>query len=444
MIDLPSGVIEISSRLRKNGFKSYLVGGSVRDLIMGKKASDWDIATDAVPEKVISLFDKVVPTGIDFGTVSVMTGEGLVEVTTYRKDGRYIDGRRPEKVEFSKDILEDLSRRDFTMNAIALDPVTSEFVDPYDGRADIEKKIIRTVGSPLERFSEDGLRPMRACRFAATLGFEIEKDTLDAIGRTLDIFKKVSVERIHDELVKMLKADKPSVGFELMRRTGMLQIIMPELLAGLGVEQPKEYHKYDVYYHNIYACDRAPRDNINVRLAALLHDVAKPECKKDDTFYGHDGRGCETAESILRRLKFGNATIEAVCNLIKNHMFNYTDEWTAPAVRRFMKRVGVPNIGDLFSLRRADNAAMEREVDHAYLGQLQQRIDGVIAEDNALDVSDLEVDGDELMEALGISPGREVGSILGALLEKVLDDPSLNEKEKLIALARSLKKGAVG
>lgn len=432
----PSGALHIIKTLKDKGFKCFLVGGSVRDILLGRTPEEWDLTTDAPPEMVGKSFHKVVPTGIEYGTVTVLVNDGTFEVTTFRKDEKYTDGRHPSRVKYSKNLEEDLSRRDFTVNTMAYDPTSNEFVDKFGGQKDLSAKLIRTVGNSLDRFSEDGLRSLRACRFAAQLAFEIEAQTFAAIGKTLYITKKVAVERVHDELVKMLSAPQPSIGLEYMRKSGLLKLIIPELLLGLGVEQPAQFHQWDVYYHSLYSCDAAPADNLPVRLAALLHDIAKPLCKKEDTFYGHDQKGREMAEDLLRRLRFSHEHIEKVGILIANHMFNYESSWSDAAVRRFIRRVGLNNIPDLFALRSADTKAMEREIDSGYLNELQRRIDKILAEENALHIKDLKVDGGDVMRELSIPPGPRVGKVLEDLLEKILDDPALNEREKLMELIR--------
>ncbi len=412
------------------------MGGAVRDLLMDRPVYDWDITTDAAPKKVSSLFDKVVPTGIKYGTVTVMLEDGDFEVTTFRRDEKYSDGRHPDKVSFTADLRQDLSRRDFTVNAMAYDPLSGKLCDPFGGRRDLKRKLIKAVGDPLKRFREDGLRSMRACRFAAKLGFSIDRRTLASVSKTLAVFKKVAIERVRDEILKMLSSERPSEGFEYMRRTGLLRIVLPELAKCAGVKQPKKFHAHDVYHHAVYACDAAPRELPMVRLAALLHDISKPECKKGDTFYDHDNKGAETAERIMKRLKFGNEDIREVKNLVRNHMFNYSREWTDPAVRRFIKRVGPDSIEDLFLLRIADMKAMERELDQSYLGEFKDRIRKTLEEQNALNISDLKVNGNDIMKLLKLPQGPAVGRVLSFLLDRVLDDPSLNTKKKLLSLAK--------
>jgi poly(A) polymerase/tRNA nucleotidyltransferase (CCA-adding enzyme) len=435
----PKGALYVIEVLKNSGHRAYFVGGCVRDLLLRRRPAEFDITTDATPLVIQKLFKKVIPTGIEFGTVTVVLDEGSYEVTTFRSDERYLDGRHPEKVTFTKSLEEDLSRRDFTINAMAYDPFSDEFVDIFSGRTDLRAKTVRTVGDPVDRFREDGLRPVRACRFAAKLNFKIEEKTLRAIGEALDRVKMVAPERIHDEIAKMLAAKKPSIGFEYMRVSGLLKLIMPELVVCFGVSQPEPFHKFDVYWHSLHSCDALPKDNYPLRLAGLLHDISKPACKVGTTFYEHDTKGAEVAGEILKRLRFSNSDIDYVKNLIKNHMFNYTKEWSDSAVRRFMRRVGVSSLDDLFLLRVADIKAMEREVPEYGLDELRKRIARIIEEENALHVKDLKVSGEDVMKILGIGPGPRVGAVLNSLLEKVLDDPSLNARESLLKLIKSGK-----
>ena len=438
MIETKTGAAEIIKALKSRGFAAYLVGGCVRDSLLGLRPDEWDITTAAAPEQVTKLFQRTAPTGLDYGTVTVLLPDGQYEVTTFRSDEKYVDGRHPINVRFTDNIHKDLARRDFTINALAYDPETGALIDDFDGQADLKNKVIRSVGDPVERFSEDGLRPVRACRFAAKLGFSIENKTFEAIGKTLEIVKKVAAERLHDELVKLLGAEKPSIGLELMRRSGLLKIILPELEDGYGVEQPPQFHKYDVYRHGLFACDAAPRNDPSLRLAVLLHDIGKPACKVDFTFYNHDQTGAATAESLMRRLKFGNADIERVKNLVANHMFDYSAEWSDSAVRRFLRRIGgVGNAADLFVLRRADAEAMIKVNNGEYLVELQKRIDRIIEEEHALHVIDLKVNGNDVMTILKIKPGPKVGQVLNDLLEKVLDDPKLNDRDKLFEMIKA-------
>jgi len=438
MIKTTAGALEIVGTLQGRGFAAYLVGGCVRDSLLGLAPSEWDITTSAKPDEVMKLFARTVPTGLDYGTVTVLLADGQYEVTTFRSDEQYVDGRHPLNVRFTDDIHKDLSRRDFTINALAYDPATGRLIDDFNGRTDLKNKVIRTVGDPVARFSEDGLRPVRACRFAAKLEFQIEPQTFAAIPKTLAVAGKVALERVHDELVKLLAADRPSIGLELMRKSGLLKLFLPELVACVGVSQPPEYHKYDVYWHSLYACDAAPRTDPVLRLAILLHDIAKPQCKVENTFYNHDQAGAAQAEQIMKRLKFSGADSARVANLVANHMFDYRADWSDSAVRRFLRRIGGPaNVPDLFAVRRADVAAMVRVNNGEYLVELQKRIDKIVEEENALHVNDLKVDGHDVMSVLNLMPGPRVGQILNDLLEQVLDDPGLNERETLLKLIKA-------
>ena len=442
---LPSVLKKMDSFFERAGFDAYLVGGAVRDMLMNKPASDWDIATNASPEQVMAIFRKVIPTGIEHGTVTVIFQGEHIEVTTFRTEADYSDGRHPDKVEYAATIEEDLSRRDFTMNAIAVNLRDGSVADPFDGRADINKKIIRCVGDPLERFSEDGLRPVRALRFAAQLGFGIERETFEAIPKRLDVTEKIAAERFHDELLKMLKSPVPSIGLRLMEETGIMKIFLPEFLACRGVEQ-KGFHNFDVLDHLYYSCDGTDRNNPNVRLAALFHDIGKPSVRalgKDGvyTFYQHEVASAKIAQKILDRLHFSRQTITYVCHLIAQHMFFYEPAWTDSAVRRFLVRIKYREyehvLEDLFDLRRGDLFGMSRVTPPPeQLLDFQKRIEAVLEKDNALTLKDLAVNGRDLM-AEGIPAGKAIGTILNELFETVLDDPSMNTKEKLLPVAKN-------
>lgn len=442
--DIRDTIISIVKTFRDKGYECYLIGGSVRDLVLGREVYDYDFATDARPEEITKLFRRTVPTGIRHGTVSILLKERQFEVTTYRADGTYIDGRRPESVSFSKELRVDVERRDFTINGLVFDPVAGQVIDHVGGVADLREGRIRTIGDPIMRFSEDGLRPVRACRFAAKLEFTIDPATLEAMKQTLHVVKMVSPERIRDEVMKILDAEKPSIGFEYLRESGILDIILPELAQCHGVTQNR-YHIYDIYYHSIYSCDGAPREHPLIRLAALLHDIGKlptrqPGSDGDYTFYNHEVVGAKISRRIMKRLKFSNEQIETVLNLILNHMFHYTNEWTDGAVRRFIRKVGVDNIRDLFILRMADRKGNgARRGLPAPIERLRKRIDHVIEQDNAFSVRDLDINGNILMEELDLVPGPIIGRILNELLESVLDDPSLNTRETLLSMSRAIR-----
>jgi len=442
---IPDYVLKTTKKLDSQGYEAWIVGGSIRDLLIGKPAYDYDIATNAPPEKVMEIFRRAIPTGIKHGTVTVLSGGHSIEVTTFRTDGEYSDSRHPDEVAYAESIFEDLSRRDFTINGIAYNPVTAMLIDPYSGREDINREVIRTIGNPVDRFREDGLRPYRACRFASQLGFKIEENTFKAIALCLHPASKVSAERIRDEFIKILQSPKPSRGIELLRMSGLINIFLPELLTGYGINQNK-YHRYDIYYHNLYTCDAADPDDYRIRLAALFHDIGKYYAKKEieeknavkkSVFYNHEIIGGGITRKIMRRLKFSNQDIKTVTHLIKNHMFHYTYQWTDGAVRRFIRKVGMENINALFELRRADRIGNGlKKGESRSVINLRKRIEKVIEEENAITVKDLTVNGYDIMREFSLKPGPLIGRILSFLLEEILDDPSKNEYEKLLLLAR--------
>ncbi|MBN2403820.1 MAG: HD domain-containing protein [Spirochaetes bacterium] len=436
-------ITEIINKLSDKGYECYLVGGSVRDLVLGHEVLDFDFATNARPEHVMNLFRRVIPTGIKHGTVSVLMKDRQYEITTYRADGKYIDGRRPDTVSFSDTLEQDVKRRDFTINGLAYDLAKEQIIDYVNGLEDIGKRLIRSIGDPIDRFSEDGLRPYRACRFAAKLYFSIDTDTLSAIPKTLETAKAVSAERVRDELLKIMDTEKPSIGLEYMRESGLMAIVLPELLEGFNLRQNK-YHIYDIYYHSLYSCDAIPGADRIIKFAALLHDIGKPITRKEGedgegTFYNHEVVGTKITRRIMKRLKFSNEEIIKVTNLIINHMFHYVDDWTDGAVRRFMRKVGLENLDDLLMLRLADRRGNgQRDGLPAPIMQLQRRIAKVIEEDSALTVRDLDIDGHDIMTEFNVKPGPVIGKILNELLEMVLDDPEANKCEILLSKAEKI------
>ena len=440
------------SHFEAAGFKAYLVGGAVRDIFLHKKPHDFDVATNATPQDVMKLFRTVIPTGFEHGTVTVHHSGLEIEVTTFRTESGYSDGRHPDSVNYAATIEEDLARRDFTINAIAADLKDGRIVDPFGGRLDIKKKIIRTVGAAHERFMEDGLRPVRCIRFACKLGFSIENNTFSEIfeKEILNKVASISVERFRDEFEKMLVSAKPSTGLKLLEETGIMAIFIPELLDGRGCIQSDKrgFHEFDVLDHLYYACDGAPAEKLNVRLAALFHDIGKPAAKKltDETitFYNHERISAEQTEKILTRLKFPNTVINNVCHLIREHMFNYEPNWTIAAVRRFIIRVGRENLNDLYDLRIADIYGMHNQkVDFRFsepiarLIELKDRIAEELEKNNALSLKDLAINGNDLIAA-GFTKGKQLGVILNQLLDCVLEDPGMNTREKLMEVARSI------
>ena len=467
-IKIPELLREFGSFFTKAGFKAYLVGGAVRDMLMKVPPHDWDIATNATPQDVIKLFKFVVPTGIEHGTVTVHFKGTEIEVTTFRTEAGYSDGRHPDSINYAATIEEDLARRDFTMNAIAASLEDGQLVDPYGGQEDIKKKLIRTVGLAHERFMEDGLRPVRALRFASKLGFSIEKDTYSEIFKE-EIQKKalsISIERFRDEFEKILKSPLPSVGLKLLEETGLLALFIPEFSVCRGCVQSdyRAFHKFDVLDHLFYACDGAPSSKLNVRLAALFHDIGKPAAKrlvretvldgekKDGstkeietvTFYNHEALGEKITRSLMIRLKFSNEMINNVCHLVKEHMFHYEANWSDAAVRRFIMRVQPECMEDLYDLRLADMYGMYNEkVDLRYsasielLLELKERIQKELDKNSAISLKSLAVNGRDLMEA-GIPAGKELGRILNELLNCVVEDPEMNDKPKLLEVANRL------
>jgi tRNA nucleotidyltransferase (CCA-adding enzyme) len=441
---VPRDVIDLCERLRSKGKRAWIVGGCVRDLLLGRAAADWDIATDARPKELLAIFPRAIPTGIDHGTITVVQHGRHYEVTTLRGEGTYTDGRRPDWVEFVDDITADLARRDFTVNAMAIDPLDGKVVDPFDGRGDLTRRVLRAVGDAKERFAEDGLRVLRAARFVATLELELDADTRAAIRPTLDTFRKVAMERVRDEWVKAMKAREPSRAFEVMRDTGILEITCPELLDGVGLSQNR-HHAYDVWQHGLACMDACQADPM-LRIAALLHDVGKPKTRawsektKDYTFYDHDRVGAEIAEPIAARLRFSNDERVRIVSLVRNHLFHYSDEWTDAAVRRWIRRVGADRVEDLYTLNDADVRAKGRdfEPDLAALAALKAHVARVLAQGAALSTRDLKVNGHDLIRDLGVRPGPAIGRVLEALLETVTNDPALNERDALLALAREL------
>ena len=425
-------------RLREGGHQAYLVGGTVRDALLERGAHEvFDVATDLVPGEVGARFERVEPVGIAHGTVLVLTGGTRIECTTFRREGGYPDARHPEHVEFTRDLRADLARRDLTVNAMAFDPESGALVDPHGGLADLGRRILRAVGDPVERFREDALRPVRAARFAATLEMELDPATRAALGRTPDRATLVAVERVREEFVRLMTARHPSVGFELLRVAGLLELWMPELVLGYGVPQNR-YHAYDVYEHGLHTCDAAPADKPEVRWAALLHDIGKPatrvERAGEGTFYNHQFVGAEMADRLLERLRFPLESRARIVHLVREHMFDYRRGWSDAALRRWLRRVGEDAVADLFDLRIADTLGNGlRQGFPVTLEEMRARIMRLLADSRVLRVKDLAVDGNDVMRMLGIGPGPKVREALEALLEEVLDRPGRNTRDHLLA-----------
>jgi tRNA nucleotidyltransferase (CCA-adding enzyme) len=442
-IDLPTGVRSVLERLSEAGFDLALVGGSVRDLVTGAAPLDWDVATAGPPEQVAALFPGSTWEN-RFGTVTV-SAEGIeVEVTTYRHEGPYVDRRRPEHVRWGSSLRDDLARRDFTVNAVAWQPTDlaageGVLVDPFDGVGDLQRGVLRAVGDPADRFGEDALRMVRAVRFSTRLGLELEPHTAAAIRERAAAASSLSGERVRDELVRMLAAappaGPPSEALLLMDRLGLLAVLLPELVALRGVPQAKTLAG-DALLHSLRSADALPADRPLLRLAGLLHDLGKATTLAHGHFIGHDVEGANLAAAVGRRLRLPRADAARIVRLVRHHMFAYTPEWTDAAVRRFVRRIGIDLLDDLFALRAADNAASGAvEPQRGGLDELRQRV-GVVVAEGILQQGQLAIDGRDLIAELGLAPGPLIGELLARLLEAVLDDPSLNRRDRLLGLAR--------
>ncbi|HEV8666898.1 MAG TPA: CCA tRNA nucleotidyltransferase, partial [Candidatus Paceibacterota bacterium] len=436
--DIPQEVQNILSTLEKGGFEAYIVGGCVRDLLLGRTPKDWDVTTNANPEQIQGLFENTFYTN-DFGTVGVVNDNAtdervkVVEVTPYRLEGKYSDARRPDSVQFSENIEDDLKRRDFTVNALAYNPTPRKMLDLYSGVKDIASGTLRAVGEPQARFEEDALRILRAVRIAAELGFTIEAETKAAMAANASQLGKISKERIRDEFSRIVASPEPKKAIELAKELGLLEYIVPELLDGVGVEQ-NQAHSYDVFEHNVRALQHAADKNysFDVRLAALLHDIGKPksrrrsEEKNDWTFHGHDVVGAKMSKKILENLKYPRETIDTVSNLVRWHMFfSDPDKITLSAVRRIIVNVGKVHIEELIELRICDRIGTGRPKEQPFrLRKYQSMIEQALRD--PISVGMLKVDGKGIMELTGEKPGPRLGWMLHALLEEVLDDPAKN------------------
>ena len=473
--NVPDEVKSIAEALEKAGYQAYLVGGCVRDILLPSPPAcgpkDWDVATNAKPDEIQKVFPDSVYEN-DFGTVLVKTEVferssasspnskpsmsyvsnklSTIEVTTFREEGKYTDRRHPDEVKFAKTIEEDLSRRDFTINALAINFAKGKFdkiIDPYGGEKDIKENIIRTVGLPDERFGEDALRLMRAVRFATELNFQIEMNTRRAIEKNAGLLEMIAKERIRDELIKILMADRAAQGIILLEELNLLQYIIPELREGLGCGQNK-HHIYTVFEHNIRALDYTAKQNYSllVRLASLLHDVGKPTTKRgdgpDSTFHGHEVIGGRVAAQIVDRLRFPKDFGEKVIHLVRQHLFYYNvGEVTAAGVRRFLARVGPENIDDLIKVREADRigSGVPKAVPYK-LRHLLFMIDKV--KSDPISPKMLKVNGEDVMKITSLNPSPKVGYILSILLEEVLDDPEKNTRDHLESRIKALSQSS--
>ena len=448
---IPSYVTHVTTALEKAGFEAFLVGGCVRDLLIERVPKDWDITTNATPEEIMPLFEKTVYENT-YGTVGVcipkvthVTGTGvthetleyhIIEVTPYRIEAKYSDFRHPDKVIFSKSIEDDLKRRDFTVNALAYNPHKGQIIDLYKGQEDIKDKVIRAVGEPKDRFQEDALRMLRAVRFSTQLDFIISSETMNAIVDNSDLLKNISMERIRDEFTKIIESKNPTQGIILLQKLKLLKYIIPELEEGIGCEQGGA-HIYDVFEHLLGALGHASDKGFSteIRLAALFHDIGKPRSrrpgtKKAYTFYGHEVIGARMAKVIMERLKYPKKATDLVVSLIRNHMFfSDTEQITLSAVRRIVLKVGKEHIWQLMEIRECDRVGMKKVEAPYRLRKYHAMIDEVLRD--PLSVSQLAIDGEVLINELGMKASRRMGWILHALLEEVLEDPKKNTKEYL-------------
>jgi tRNA nucleotidyltransferase (CCA-adding enzyme) len=440
-IQVPADVERVVARLVAAGHDAFVVGGCVRDALRGVDPHDWDVATSATPDEIQKVFRQSLYLN-RFGTVVVRQTDHDIEVTTYRIEADYADHRHPTSVAFTDSLHEDLSRRDFTMNAMAWRPgiegKPGELVDPFGGQRDLESRVVRAVGEPRERFAEDALRMLRAVRFATRLGFVIDPRTADAIRESASLAKNLSGERLQQEITKMLEAPKPSEAFRLLSDLGLLEVICPELEIAKETPQDKAVAQ-NVFEHSLATLDATPPDDLVLRLAGLFHDIGKPATFADGHFHQHEFVGEAKAREILRRWRFDKETVTRVTHLIRNHMFWYQSEWTPSAVRRFIRKVGLEDIPALFALRKADNIGSGARSPRMYaLEALWERVQEEIRAASAFSLKDLAIDGNDVMAELGIPPGPRVGEILSELFERVTDDPGLNTREHLLRLAREI------
>lgn len=469
---IPNLTFCILSTLKNSGFQAYIVGGAVRDMLQKKPVYDWDFTTNAVPQQILNLFRESFYDN-KFGTVMVAgkhlamqfklpdseLNQSLFDITTFRTEFGYTDKRRPDAINWGKSVEEDLGRRDFTINAIALKPpekeeltrirklimnkslieVKFEIVDPFAGRVDLAAKTIRTVGDPNVRFNEDALRMMRAVRIGSQLGFAIEKETLNAIRSNGALIKHVSWERIGDELMKIISSNYPADGILLLRAAGILDYILPELINTRDIPQAG-HHIYDVQMHSIESLRHCPSTDPIVRFATLLHDVGKAKAfrkiKGKITFYNHEMIGAEMAYQIAERLRFSKKDKDKLQKLVRWHMFSYDTQMTDAAIRRIIKRVGKENINDMMLLRVGDRKGGGSKATSWRLRELQERIGEQLYE--PMTVSDLKVDGYDVMKELGMKPGPRIGKILNQLFEEVMEDSKKNEREYLLSRIRQL------
>lgn len=447
--DIPNEILSIAEKLQKANYQAYLVGGCVRDILLGREPKDWDITTDAKPEEI----QKMSPDSVyenKFGTVGVKTKSEnqrlkIIEITTFRLEGKYTDKRHPDEIKFAKTIEEDLARRDFTINSLALSLTDNNLIDPFNGQKDLKDKIIRTVGRPSERFNEDALRMMRAVRFAAEFDFAIEEKTAEAIKKEAGLLEMIAKERICDELKKIIMTERAKDGVQNLENLGLLKYIIPELREGIDVGQNK-HHIYTIWEHNIRALDYAAKNDYSfeVRMASLLHDVGKPRTKAgdgpDSTFYNHEIVGAKMTVGILDRLHFSKNIAEKIIHLVRFHLFYYNvGEVTEAGVRRFLRRVGPENVEDFMKVREADRIGSGVPKARPYkIRHLLFMIEKV--KRDPISPKMLKVNGEDAMKILSVKPGPKVGQILSILLDEVIEKPKENTRENLESRIQDLGK----
>ena len=433
----------LSSIFKSHGYSLYLVGGAVRDYLLSKPSHDFDFTTDARPEEIKSMFRHTIDTGIKHGTVTVLFKGGSYEITTFRTEGDYSDSRHPDSVTFVRSLSEDLKRRDFTINAFACDLSSGEIIDQHGGFNDLKNGVIRAIGDPNERFTEDALRIMRAARFSSKLGFEIEEETKKAMKALSPTIIKVSEERIREELFRLIDSPFPRLGIKTMEKTGLLEIILPELYSCKAIEG-EGYHKENLLEHQILALEEALRLHapLSVKISALLHDIGKVKAERrigdKSTYYSHEIIGSEMASNIMTRLKSSNKDRDEVALLIREHMVQYTSSWSDGAVRRLIVRVGKDNLDNLFLLRECDRKATLALPDSFNDDELKERVAKELSSSPALTLKDLKVNGKDISLLTGNGP--LTGKVLKALLDMVIEEPGLNEREILLEKAEELSK----
>jgi tRNA nucleotidyltransferase (CCA-adding enzyme) len=445
-IILPDEVYQVITKFQTAGKNIYLVGGVVRDILLKRPHKDWDLTTDATPEQILELF----PDGFyenQFGTVGINTKYGVLEVTTMRKEGVYEDSRHPTEVSWTKNIEEDLARRDFTINAMALQinqKDKPQIIDPFNGQKDLEQKLIRSVGESDKRFQEDALRLMRAIRFSAQLGFKIEDKTLESIKKNSQLIKNISWERIRDELFKILKSDNYYEGVILLKETGLLEYILPEVTKCFGIVQegPKHDRVYDIGEHLLLSLKFCPSKDPLVRFACLVHDIGKLDTfRKDEkgnvTFYGHETVGARLVKEVGKRLRLSSKQIDKLYSLVRWHMFTVSEHQTDSAIRRFIRNVGLENIEDMMAVRVGDRLGGGTQTETSWrMEEFKKRIEEVMQK--PFSISDLKITGTDVMEILQIKPGPKVGEILNKLFQEVLEDAVKNNKEYLTDQVRKI------